>query len=289
MTYREYMNGAPLICSVAPTGYRPLDGHGAAVPISPEAVADDVEACRLAGASIAQLHGRRPDGEPAPSRLPAVGSAVRELGTDILVEYATGPTAQLGDYLDVVDEGEPPDLAQVYLGPFQSGRRDVATITRHDVERFVRALRERGVKPDLLVSSGRDLTELSRLRQAGALGPEPMVTIRLGGPDGTVATPHELLALLEAVPDSATVLVAAAGPNQFPLTTIALCMGAHVRTGMGDNLYLDRERPVQHNGQLVERLGDVVAYSRRRFADPAEVTEHLSLNRVGPDRGQTEH
>ncbi|MFC6976843.1 3-keto-5-aminohexanoate cleavage protein [Halomicroarcula sp. GCM10025709] len=280
MTYREYMNGAPVSCSVAPTGYQSLDGHGTNVPIEPDAVADDIEECQLLGATIAQLHGRTDDGTPAPSRLPAISTAVTDVTDDILIEYAVSPAAQLGDYLDVIDEGPVPDIAQVFLGPVQHGRREVASISRRDVDRFVEHLVERGIKPNFVVLNGRDINELGRLRQSGLLSTPPMVTVRLGPADGTVATPGQLLALLDAIPADATVFVGATGPNQFPLTTMAVLLGAHVRTGMGDNLYLDIDSPVHRNSQLVGRVSDVVRHSRRTFAAPEDVVEMLSLPEI---------
>lgn len=283
MTYREYMNGTPVICSVVPTGYQPLDGHGANVPTTPEAIADDVEECALLGATIVQLHGRGEDGTPTPSRLPAISTAVTELTDDLLIEYAVSPAAQFGDYLDVIDEGPVPDIAQVYLGPVQQGRREVASISRRDVRRFVEHLVDRGIKPNFVVLNSRDLNELSRLQQAGVLATPPMVTVRLGPADGGVATPMELLALLDAVPSDATVLVGATGPNQFPLTTMAVLLGAHVRTGMGDNLYFDADRPVDRNSQLVGRVSDVIRHSRREFAAPNETIEMLSLSESRED------
>lgn len=271
------MRGGSLICCVAPTGYRQLGEHGENVPVTPEAVAEAVEECRQYGTTIVSLHGRREDGRPSPSRLPSIASAVRELSDDVLVEYAVDPTTQLGDYLDVIDEGEPPEIAQVYLGPLQQGRREVASISHHDVARFVSALVDRGIKPNLVATSGRDLHSIARLHENDVLGTRPMVTLRFGPAEGTVASPMMLLALLESVPDDAVTFVSATGPNQFPLTTMAIFLGTHVRTGMADNLYLHSETPVSRNAQLVQRVADVVSHSQRWMMAPDDVAQQLGI------------
>ena len=280
MTYRDYMRGDELILSVAPTGNREPDDQTTYLPVSPDEIATAVYEAQVQGASIAHLHGRRDDGVPEPKRLPAVARAVREQATDVLVEYGVGPDDALGDYLDVIDEGPRPDLAQVRVGPEQYGHRGVSSVNRRDVDRFLEELDDRDIKPNLLVTSGRDLNEVDRLIRSKLVAPNPLLTLKLGASAGTVATPQMLLALLDAAPSEATVLVSASGPNQYPLTSLAVFYGAHVRTGMEDNLYLNRETPVQSNSQLVQRVGELVFHSQREFAALDAAKELISL----PDR-----
>ncbi|MFC6865279.1 3-keto-5-aminohexanoate cleavage protein [Halomicroarcula sp. GCM10025817] len=266
MTYHDYLRGDDLILSLAPTGYREPDEQTSYVPVTPEEIATAVYEGQLQGVSIAHVHGRSDDGTPEPRRLPAVARAIRAQTTDVLVEYGVGPDTELGDYLDVIDQGPRPDIAEVRVGPEQYGHRGVSTVNRRDVDRFLKELRDRDVKPNLLVTSGRDLNEVYRLVRSNVVESDPLLTLKIGARDGTVATPQVLLALLDAAPDQANVLVSASGPNQYPLTTIATFYGAHVRTGMEDNLYLDRETPVQDNAQLVQRVGELVFHSQRSFA-----------------------
>jgi 3-keto-5-aminohexanoate cleavage enzyme len=274
------MRGDELILSVAPTGNREPDDQTTYLPVSPDEIATAVYEAQVQGASIAHLHGRRDDAVPEPKRLPAVARAVREQATDVLVEYGVGPDDALGDYLDVIDEGPRPDLAQVRVGPEQYGHRGVSSVNRRDVDRFLEELDDRDIKPNLLVTSGRDLNEVDRLIRSKLVAPNPLLTLKLGASAGTVATPQMLLALLDAAPSEATVLVSASGPNQYPLTSLAVFYGAHVRTGMEDNLYLNRETPVQSNSQLVQRVGELVFHSQREFAALDAAKELISL----PDR-----
>jgi len=267
MAYSEYMAGRELVLSVVPTAAGRI-GSDAKLPVTPESIATQVSECGAIGATVASLYGWTEEGEPNPAALPDVAAAVREQTPEMLVEYAVGPETPLGDYLAVFDTAPLPDLAQVRLTPTQYGRRGVTDLTRRDVDRFVEELQDRGIKPNLLVESGRDVHELHRLLEANRVT-APVVTLRLGARDGAVATPLSLQALLDALPSAARVLVAATGPNQYPMTMLALFLGAHVRIGMGDNRYLGLDDPVDRNIQLVQRVAEAVYHGERSFADSA--------------------
>ncbi|MBX0294049.1 3-keto-5-aminohexanoate cleavage protein [Haloarcula nitratireducens] len=268
MTYDDYIRGDEVTLGVAPTGYRYSTDANDSLPVTAADVADQVYESVTLGASIVHLHGRDSDGDPAPTRLPAFGSAVRDrCGDDVLVEYAVGPDCPPGDFLAIVDEGPLPDLASVRVGPEQHGYRGTSATSRRDVDQFVGELQDRGVVPNLLVTGGRDLHEVDRLREQGVFDGPPVVTLLFGAPDGAVGTPQNLLASLDAVPERAHCLVRATGPNQYPLTAMAFFLGAHPVVGMEDNLFLDPETPVSRNAQLVRQVAELARNSLRDLAD----------------------
>jgi len=100
----------------------------------------------------------------------------------------------------------------------------------------------------------------------------------MGARDGAVATPLMLIALLDALPSSANTLVGATGPNQYPLTTQAIFLGANVRIGMADNRYLGLEAPVEHNRQLVQRVTESAYHSQRSLADIASTVSRFAID-----------
>jgi 3-keto-5-aminohexanoate cleavage enzyme len=276
MTYREYMRGDEMTLGVAPTGYRYSTDVNEALPVDPETVATQVYESSALGATVAHLHGRDAEGNPDPERLPAFGRAVREqCGTDVLLEYAAGPAAPLGDFLDALDREPLPDLASVRLGPTQSGYRSVSETSRRDTEQLVDALADRGITPNLLVTGGADVHELDRLRDR--LSDPLVVTVLLGAPTGAVASPMSLVTLLDAVPEDAHCFVRATGPNQYPLTTLAVFMGAHPMVGMADNLFFDPDTPVERNAQLVRQVAQLTERSLRDVAAIADARRRLTL------------
>lgn len=276
MTYSDYIRGDEVVLGVAPTGYRYSTDVNEALPVSPDAVATHVYESMSLGVTVAHLHGRDGDGEPAPERLPAFGSAVRELcGTDVLLDYAVGPDCPLGDFLAALDAAPAPDLATVRLGPTQYGYRSTDARSRRDTEQLVRTLTERDITPNLLVTGGPDLHAVARLREQ--LPDPPVVTLMLGAPSGAAGTPLSLLALLDAVPDDAHCFVRATGPNQYPLTTLAFFLGAHPVVGMEDNLFFAPDQPVERNAQLVRTVAQLAQRSLRPVADADQARGRLKL------------
>jgi 3-keto-5-aminohexanoate cleavage enzyme len=55
----------PLMIMVAPNGARLLKDKNPATPVTPAEIAADVLACARAGASMAHIHARAPDGQPS--------------------------------------------------------------------------------------------------------------------------------------------------------------------------------------------------------------------------------
>jgi len=278
MTYRDYIAGDQVTLGVAPTGYRYSTETNPALPVSPEAVATETAESISLGASLVHLHGRDDDGNPAPDRLPRFGEAVRDrCGADVLLEYAVGPDCPTGDYLDILDSTPRPDLAAVRLGSSQYGYRSTTGRSRRDTDRLVTELTDRGIKPNLHVTGGSDIHELSRLREESMLADPPVVTVQLGAPTGAVASPLSLLALLDAIPHRAHCFVRATGPNQYPMTALAFCMGAHPMVGMADNLFFAPDTPVESNAQLVRTMTQLSAQSLRGLADIDAARELLAL------------
>jgi 3-keto-5-aminohexanoate cleavage enzyme len=289
MTYRDYMRGDEAVLGVAPTGYRYSTDVNDSLPVTPETVATQVYESIALGATVAHLHGRDGDGDPAPERLPAFGSAVRELcGSDVLLQYAAGPDCPLGDFLAVLDSDPVPDLASVRLGPTQYGYRSTAATSRRDTQQLVRAVTDRGITPNLLVTGGDDLHEVARLREESVLPERTVVTLLLGAPNRAPGTPLSLLSLLDAVPEDAHCFVRATGPNQYPLTSLAFFMGAHPMVGMADNLFFAPEQPVDRNAQLVRAVTQLAQRSLRSIADADQARGRLVMPATLAERNDVE-
>jgi len=281
MAYSDYMAGRAVVITVVPTAAERI-GADDALPVTPDEIATQASECAALGATVASVYGWTEGGEPSTAALPTVAAAVREATERLVVEYAVPPETRWGDYLAVLDERPRPELAQVRLTPTQYGHRGATTLTRRDVDRLLEELAARDIKPNLLVESGQDVHELHRLLASDRVQ-NPVVTLRLGARDGAVATPLSLLALLDALPDSAETIVAATGPNQYPMTTLALFLGAHVRVGMGDNRYLGREEPVERNRQLFQRVAEVISHGERSVADGSWTERAFELDGRRPE------
>jgi uncharacterized protein (DUF849 family) len=71
--------------------------------------------------------------------------------------------------------------------------------------------------------------------------------------------------------------VLAAGRHQMPLVTEAAVMGAHVRVGLEDSLYIGRGALAQSNAEQVTKIRRILNELSLEAATPAETRELLAL------------
>ncbi|MBL8982243.1 MAG: 3-keto-5-aminohexanoate cleavage protein, partial [Gemmatimonadetes bacterium] len=79
-------------------------------------------------------------------------------------------------------------------------------------------------------------------------------------------------------PDGTVWLTSGIGPNQLPMTTMALILGGHVRVGLEDNVYYKRGELARSNAQLVERAVRLAHELGREVATPAQARAMLGLS-----------
>ena len=65
------------------------------------------------------------------------------------------------------------------------------------------------------------------------------------------------------------------GADQFPLCTLSLSLGGHVRVGIGDHAYRERGEPT--NEVLVEQVVAVTRALGREPATPEEARHRMGL------------
>ena len=68
------------------------------------------------------------------------------------------------------------------------------------------------------------------------------------------------------------------GRSQFPMITLGVLYGGHIRVGFEDNLYLRKDVLAESNAQFVAAAVDLVESLQREVATPAEAREILGIN-----------
>lgn len=278
MTYREYLDGKPVIITAALTGGVHGKEANPNLPETPEEIAAAAAACEDAGASILHLHARRPNGERAFSteRFQAVTDAVRSATDDAIIQHSTGGTAAPDDLrVEPLLTDPAPEMASLDMGPLNRYDRLTSENTRELVDRLHEVMRDRGIKPELEVFNGGHLNE--SLRIVDDLRDPPYINLVFGGGTTTIPHPRNLQTLVDNLPDGAEFNVLGFGPHQLPMTTHGLLLGGHVRVGVEDNLYYRRGELAESNAQLVERAVRIATELGRPVASPAEARSILNI------------
>ncbi len=272
-----------MIVNLAPTGMVPTTADNAAVPVMPSTIADDCTACCEAGASIVHLHARDENESPTwrSDLYREIVRAVRARCPDTIICVSTsgrthGAFEQRSDVLKL-DGLEKPDMASLTLGslnfPKQASVSDPSMI-----KRLADKMNERGIIPELEVFDFGMLDYAKYLIERSVLR-EPFYFNLLLGSLGTLsATPFHLASLVMSLPAGATWAAAGIGRFQFPMNSLAIVTGGHVRVGLEDNLFLDAEkkRPAT-NRTLVDRVVRLAEASERPIATPIEARAMIGL------------
>lgn len=70
---------------------------------------------------------------------------------------------------------------------------------------------------------------------------------------------------------------AAAGKNQFDITTVAMILGGNVRVGLEDNLYIARGKLAESNAEPIAKMAQIAQELGRETATPDEARKMLGL------------
>jgi 3-keto-5-aminohexanoate cleavage enzyme len=91
-------------------------------------------------------------------------------------------------------------------------------------------------------------------------------------------TPQNAINMINELPANSIFEVAGLGPYQFPLTTLSIIMGGHLRVGLEDNVYAKRGQLLNSNAEAVERVVRIARELNREIATPAQAREMMGLS-----------
>lgn len=281
-------------------------------PYLPKTPAEQVQAtidCYNAGASVVHIHARNPEtglGEQKPEWFAQAIAPIRQQ-CDIIVNVTTGGSGKRVDgdwlYKEVPEEsvkGRIGVIPQLCMDPmtkpdlasFNAGSPVIDIYNRKtkewllkfvmvhsfpDMVNMAETMKTHGVKPELecydigMINNARVLGELGHIEQ-------PLYFQCVLGVMGQIpATVDNLIHMVRSIPTGSPWSVCAVGLNEFPMATMAIIMGGHVRVGFEDNIYLSKGVPAKSNAQLVEKVVRIARELGREIATPAEAREILHL------------
>ena len=277
------MSFQPLVINLALTGMVPTKADNPNVPVTPDEIANDAARCVAAGASILHLHARDESGVPTYRRdvYAEIVEKVRARCGDVIVGVSTSGRrfSEFEQRAEVLElEGDlAPELASLTLGSLnfpQQGSVNDPRMIRQLAER----MRERGIVPELEVFDLGMVDYATYLLEQGVLAPPLSFNILLGNLGTLAATPANLATVVRALPEGATWAAAGIGRFQEAVSVLAVELGGHARTGLEDNLWLDRAKTQPaDNASLVERVVGVARSIEREITTPAQARELLGL------------
>ena len=278
------MTQQPCIICVAITGSLPTKTNNPAVPITiPEQIESTQQAFE-AGASIMHAHVRDDEGRPTsdPDRFARLKEGVERHCPGMIVQLSTGGRSGTGQVRGGMLPLKP-DMASLSVGSNNFPTR-VYENPPDLVDWLAAEMRAHGVKPEV---EAFDLSHIFKARDMwdrGQISDLPYVQFVMGVRnampadrdvfDYYIRTVHRLFG-----PD-APWCAAGIGPAQIVLNDWAVSSGGHARTGLEDNVRLDRDRLAPSNAALVQRVVDLCDRYARPVATWAQARAMLGLREV---------
>ncbi len=301
-----------VIVTCAVTGSIHTPSMSPHLPVTPEEIASAAIAAAEAGASILHLHARNPE-DGRPSQDPAVYARFLpriKQSTDAVVNITTGggPAMSVEERMRPAVEFQP-EVASLNMGSmnfglypmlsrFQSFEHDwerqhlensrdlVFKNTFQDIEGILQACRANGTRFEFECYDIGHLYNLAHFLDRGLVEP-PLFVQSVFGILGGIGTHPEDLMHMRRTADRLFGAdyrwsILGAGRNQIPLATMGATMGANVRVGLEDNLWIGPGALAESNAQQVAKIRAVLEGLSLELASPAEAREILGLK--GGDR-----
>jgi uncharacterized protein (DUF849 family) len=286
-------------CAV--TGAGDTTARSELVPVTPEQIAESALGAARAGAAVVHIHVRHPKtgkGARDPALYREVVERIRASGENVVLNLTAGmggdlvlggeenPLPPNGAGTDMVGAAERlahieelrPEICTLDCGTmnFAAGGDYVMVNTPSMLRAMAARIRELGVRPELEVFDTGHLVQVHELIADGLIEPPPLIQLCTGIPYGAPDDPSTLLAMVNRLPEGAVYSTFSIGRMQLPFVALAPLVGANVRVGLEDNIYLSRGR-LATNAELVERAVSILDAMNVRVLGPDDVRERLAL------------
>lgn len=296
-----------VIITCAVTGAIHTPSMSAHLPVMPDEIAEAAIAAAEAGAAILHLHARDPE-TGRPTQNPVVFEKFLpriKQSTNAVVNITTGGSP----HMTVEERMQPalrfkPELASLNMGSMNFGlfpmldrfekfeypwerehlenSRDlVFKNTFMDVENILRAGTENGSRFEFECYDISHLYNLAHFLDRGLAKPPLFVQSVFGILGGIGGHPEDLMHMKRTADrlfgGDYRWSILGAGRSQMPLASIGAAMGANVRVGLEDSLWIGPGELARSNADQVRKMRQVLEALSLEIASPSDAREMLDL------------
>ena len=272
----------PCMITVAITGSLPRKSHNPAVPISVTEQIESTHEAFEAGAVILHAHVRNEDETPSsdPDKFAALLEGVRRHCPEMIIQFSTGGRSGSGEVRGGMLPLRP-DMASLSVG--SNNFPTIVYQNPPDLVAWLAAEMKRyDILPEIEVFDLSHLHQAAQMQAAGAFMKMPYVQFVMGVKNAMPADrdvfDYYRSSLQRLIP-GAQWCGAGIGAAQLTLNEWCVAAGGHARTGLEDNVRLDKETLAPSNAALVKRVIALCDKYDRPVATPQQAREMLGLSR----------
>ena len=272
----------PCMITVAITGSLPRKSHNPAVPISVTEQIESTHEAFEAGAVILHAHVRNEDESPSsdPDKFAALLEGVRRHCPEMIIQFSTGGRSGSGEVRGGMLPLRP-DMASLSVG--SNNFPTIVYQNPPDLVAWLAAEMKRyDILPEIEVFDLSHLHQAAQMQAAGAFVKMPYVQFVMGVKNAMPADKDVFdyyLSSLQRLMPGAQWCGAGIGAAQLTLNEWCVAAGGHARTGLEDNVRLDKRTLAPSNAALVKRVIALCDKYDRPVATPQQAREMLGLSR----------
>ena len=272
---------SPCIICVAITGSLPTKANNPAVPIT---IAEQIESTHEAfeaGASIAHCHVRDDEGKPTsdPQRFAQLKEGLEKHCPGMIIQLSTGGRSGAGQARGGMLPLKP-DMASLSVGSNNFPTR-VYENPPDLVDWLASEMLKYEIKPEIEAFDLSHIVQAATMQKDGRLKGPLYVQFVMGVKNAMPADERILDFYIETLkrllPD-AQWCAAGIGPAQLTINEWSIAKGGHTRTGMEDNVRIDKNTLAPSNAALVKRAVDICHKHDRPVATWQQARAILGLS-----------
>lgn len=273
----------PCIICVAITGSVPTKANNPAVPITVEEQIESTHEAFEAGASIAHCHVRNDDQTPTsdPERFARLVEGLKKHCPGMIIQLSTGGRSGAGKERGGMLPLRP-DMASLSVGSNNFPTR-VYENPPDLIDWLASEMRSYEVTPEIEAFDLSHILHAIRLHQQGVLYGRLYVQFVMGVKNAMPADREVFdfyVNIMRTRAPEAEWCAAGIGPNQIVVNEWAIAAGGHTRTGLEDNMRLDKDTLAPSNAALVRRAAGLCEKYERPVATWQQAREILGLRPV---------
>lgn len=273
----------PCIICVAITGSVPQKSDNPAVPVTVPEQIESTQAAFEAGATIAHCHVRNDDGSPSsdPDRFGLLLEGLRKHCPGMIVQFSTGGRSGAGKTRGGMLPLRP-DMASLSVGSNNFPTR-VYENPPDLVDWLASEMRQHEVTPEIEAFDLSHIHQAVAMSQAGKLYGKLYIQFVMGVQNAMPAdrdTFKYYVRTVERLAPGAEWCAAGIGRHQLTLNEWSIAAGGHARTGLEDNIRLDKNTLAPSNAALVKRTAEICHSHGRPLATWKEARDMLGLKEV---------
>ncbi len=264
-----------LIITVAPTGSVPTKEMTPHVPLTPKEIGEDALRCYNAGASIIHIHARD-NGKPASGIkiFKEIIDEVKQRCPEMIIQISTGGRGRSGKKRGSALKLKP-EMASLTTGSVNFSNMVYANPPEL-IDYLAEQMKKYSIKPECEIFDSAMISNAILLYEAGLIKAPIHFNFVMGMTGALPANERNLKFLIDSIPENSTWCVSGIGRYQLDMNRYAIYHNGHVRTGLEDNIYMEKG-VLATNAGLVERIVRISKEYKRDIASPSEARKILSL------------